>query len=439
MSDLSQNLQSLRTSAAEQTRTIARLETKASELDRQLALAVAHERAAKDNLRSAETRNRALRDEMGKLRLTVTHIRGQCANDIRKRDGEIQRLKRHLEGRRGREGNSSQPGVVVVTPGMAKFQKGSLLKHSEVDLQSSAASLKQETTLFLTELSKGLSNENNALVHLVKDTCMTLRALQGLPSDEKEAARATTDEGRGVLDDPNVDLTVQPSYERLAANIADALEHLRSILTNPSFVPLEEVEVREDEIVRLREGWEKMEARWREAVALMYGWKKRMMETGDTVNLEDLRRGLTLDRDTSFKSAPDTTDISIVEETTDESLVSETDSFVLPEEYQLSSRSGNKTRHGDTRNSKDEVGTDIFQAPKLLPSTSANKRRSLSPRKVSFRTAIPKTNNYVDTSEMIDDISFVYYDDITPSKGANRHGHSPSHKVRALKFSQCIL
>lgn len=87
---------------------------------------------------------------------------------------------------------------------------------------------------------------------------------------------------------------MESGYENLAGEMEMVIEHLRTLLTNPSFVPLEEVEVREEEIIRLREGWERMESRWREAVQMMDGWRKRMARSGQTVNLEELKMGLLL-------------------------------------------------------------------------------------------------------------------------------------------------
>lgn len=295
---LSQNLQALRNTSTQQCQTIARLESRNAELERQLALSGAQERAAKATLRSAENRTRALREEMGRLKVAVAQIRGQCANDIRRRDGEIGRLKRHLDGRRGRDGNGGQVGVVVVLPGLGgKGQRGGLGQSAaaaETDVDSPQYSLKQETTDFLTQLSQSLSDENDALIGLVRSSLITLRGLQGLPA----SASATSAGARGasamVDDDSNVILTPPASFEVLAADMDEVLEHLRGLLTNPSFVPIEEVEVREDEIVRLRDAWEKMEARWREAVGLMDGWRKRMTESGDTINLDDLTMGLNL-------------------------------------------------------------------------------------------------------------------------------------------------
>ena len=290
LSSLSQNLQTLRTSSVAQTQTISRLETRAEELNRQLALTGSQERTARAALRTAETRTKALREEMARLKGTVAQIRGQCATDIRRRDAEIQRLKKHLEGRRGRDGNGGQVGVVVVTPVMNKMQQGSRTYEYGVDVESPEYSLKQETTEFLTQLSQGLSDENDALIGLVRNTLATLRSLQGLPTSSASGSGGT--EG---VEYENPAMVAPPSYEFLASSTDEVLEHLRGLLTSPNFVPLEEVEVREEEILRLREGWEKMEARWKEAVALMDGWKKRMVDTGDTVNLDDLTKGLGLD------------------------------------------------------------------------------------------------------------------------------------------------
>ena len=262
------------------------------DLQRQVALTGAQERSARATLKSAESRNSALREDMARLKGSVAQVRAQCATDARRRDGEIQRLKRHLEGRRGRDGFGGQVGVVVVAPGLSKGQQGSKAEEAHADLESPTYSLKQETNEFLTQLSQGLSDENDALIGLVRGTLATLRSLQGLPSDashsaELDSSQEAVNTASGLTNGP-------PSYEALATDTDEVLEHLRGLLTNPSFVPLEEVEIREEEITRLREGWEKMAARWKEAVALMDGWKKRMVDTGDTINLEDLKMGLNL-------------------------------------------------------------------------------------------------------------------------------------------------
>ena len=306
---------------------------------------------------------------MVRLKGTVAQIRAQCATDVRRRDGEIQRLKRHLEGRRGRDGNGGQVGVVVITPGMSRGPQGKKLCETEADLESPAYSLKQETTEFLTHLSQGLSDENDALIGLVRGTLATLRSLQGL----SESGQGP--EIDGGLEDTNAVNAIMGgtlSYEALATSTDEVLEHLRGLLTNPSFVPLEEVEVREDEIQRLREGWEKMAARWKEAVALMDGWKKRMLDTGDTINLDDLRVGLNLG-----------SGIPAVQEAHEKSFLEEDE-----EGAELDGPAILEDLHEDFEqtNVPNEVDSGSHAKAGVLDDIDANARPGISPRKVSFQT-----------------------------------------------------
>ena len=391
----------LRTVSAQQTQTITRLETKGADLERQLAFAVSQDRTAKASLKSAEIRNRALRDDMSRLKSTVAQIRGQCANDVRKRDMEIKRLQRHLEVRRGRDGGG-QVGVTVVTPGLTKPKNFGTTHYGGGDVDSPTYSLKEETTEFLTQLSQDLSNENDALINLVRTTLATLRSLQGLPERPEISSNDDT-----AFNDPNIEPHLPPSYQDLAANMDEVLEHLRNLLTNPSFVPLEEVEIREDEIVRLREGWDKMEARWREAINLMNGWRTRMMESGDTINLDDLRRGLNLDSESIPHPSPKA-DSNPREEGSDESLLS--DQNIAQEtqrmEKELDTNIASPVKHSVS------LGIGLFPAPNILGASSGNARRPPMPPKesswrVSYRANSPKIGALLEALDDPDDIALL--------------------------------
>lgn len=326
---------------------------------------------------------------MARLKGTVAQIRGQCANDVRRRDGEIKKLKRHLEGRRGRDGNGGQIGIVVVKSGTNNAQQGSRLLENEVDLGSPEYSLKQETTEFLTQLSQCLSDENDALIGLVRSTLATLKSLQGLPKNSAPGIDRLEDVEMGYN---NMALAPPPSYEDLAADTDDVLEHLRGLLTNPSFVPLEEVEIREDEIIRLRIGWEKMEGRWKEAVALMDGWRKRMVDTGDTINLDDLRVGLNLGSE--IPPLPVGQEASILKQE-------------LFEDSLNSSKRFDDERDGvdelsimdpiDT--SVDELDEAIVPKDRVLAVRSANARPALSPRKMSFSSILEENTKQLRNEE----------------------------------------
>ena len=403
MASLSQTLQTLRTSSTQQTQNITRLESRNADLDRQLVLTGAQERSARATLRSAETRNRALRDEMVRLKGTVAQIRGQCATDIRRRDGEIQRLKRHLEGRRGRDGNGGQVGVVVVTPGTSKGPQGKRNGETEADLESPAYSLKQETTEFLTQLSQGLSDENDALIGLVRGTLATLRSLQGLP----ESGQGLEIDGNlEEIEGPNGIMGAPPSYEALATSTDEVLEHLRGLLTNPSFVPLEEVEIREEEIQRLREGWEKMAARWKEAVALMDGWKRRMVDTGDTINLDDLKVGLNLGAG-----------IPTVQEAKEKSLLEDREAAEINEVSILEDPQEDADEPFINLEADSPDGhLGLHATDRVLDEIDANARPGMSPRKVSFQTIPEEMTTSEVNDEQVSLLNFSTYKDVSVFK-----------------------
>ena len=257
-----------------------RLQTKHAEAQRKLGIAEAADRAMKTQLRSAEQAARGLKEEMGRMKILVNQTRAQCANDVRKRERVIEGLKKHVgEGGRAR-GTGKTVGVVnvIVTAGVGSEVSSS----SGVGTEDEAYDLRMETNEFLTELARGLSEENESLGALVRRTVETLRTLSGCEKEGQEGQ-----EGGMVVQ-------MESGYENLAGEMELVIEHLRTLLTNPSFVPLEEVEIREEEIIRLREGWERMEARWKEAVQMMDGWRKRMARSGQTVNLEELKMGLKL-------------------------------------------------------------------------------------------------------------------------------------------------
>ncbi|KAL4991785.1 hypothetical protein BDW68DRAFT_184688 [Aspergillus falconensis] len=269
-----------------------------SELSRSLALAEAQERALKTSMSSAETTIRGLKDQVQRMKTTVQHVRSQCANDIRKRDLELQKLKAHLADRQ--RGKRDGLGVTTVNINPAASQSSRRYLSGGEGVHDPGYSLKQETNEFLTQLLQNLSDENDSLISLARNTVFTLKELQGLSSAEEPVADNGYSQGaastaqRSTYGGPAV-TSLPASCEELSGEMDQVLDHLRTLLTNPSFVPLEEVEVRDEEIRRLREGWEKMESRWRQAVIMMDGWHKRIAHGGGSVRAEELRMGLKLD------------------------------------------------------------------------------------------------------------------------------------------------
>lgn len=265
---------------------------------------------------SVEATIRGLKEQVQRMKTTVQQVRAQCANDIRKRDLEMQKLKSHLaERQRGK-----REGLSVTTININPAAKGSQLRASGGErVHDPGYSLQQETTEFLTELCQNLSDENDTLIELARNTVTTLKELQGLPETEEQdgdvevSGMATS---VGPQKSASAVTSLPTSCEELSTRMDAVLDHLRTLLTNPSFVPLEEVEIRDQEIGRLREGWEKMENRWKQAVTMMDGWQRRLADGGDSVRVEELKRGMTLDlsftstEDVSIQSRLETSNIS---------------------------------------------------------------------------------------------------------------------------------
>lgn len=247
-----------------------------------MALHEAEEAALRSQLKAAEATIQKLKEEAARAKKLVAETRAACANEVRKRDRQIDGLKKAVtdagRARGERKGNTittiqvaGEIGAEDMSAGASTMDEGYNLRH--------------ETNGFLAQLAKGLSEENEALLSLIHKTGDSLKDMSGWDKQQQDAAGKKGDSNAVVL---------ATSPEDMASDMTSVLEHLRTLLTNPSFVPLEEVVVREEEIFRLRDGWEKMETRWRDAVHLIDGWRRRMAAGGHPVDMEDLKMGLRL-------------------------------------------------------------------------------------------------------------------------------------------------
>ena len=385
-------MQTLRTEASQSTARISRLESTNDTLTRQLTIAETTARNAQVSLKSAENSNRGLEKELAKARQKVGEIRRTAEKDIRKRDEMVKGLKGHLSARQRGSKVGLVGASVTITPGST----GSHHSHNNTnggtaDVADPAYSLNQETTGFLTQLSQSLSDENDGLIALIRGAVNEIDGLLGIPGAAKrKITNGQQHEYVGIKTIAEQETTMvnalPTSYEALAADIEQILSQLRDVLTSPNFVPLEEVEVRDEEIGILRHGWERMEARWREAVAMMEGWRKRMEEKGDTIQLADLKVGLGLGEGLG--------DLASVAGSARKRKNSnpKSDENSLPERGRNSHYPGDEVVQELGKDEEDEktANSDMFNLEPLprqrpLRETSANIR---SPRRVSFMPSL---------------------------------------------------
>ncbi|KAI2779630.1 Afadin and alpha-actinin-binding-domain-containing protein [Daldinia loculata] len=289
---LSTTLRTLRADSQRQTTELVRQTEKLSDAQRKLDSAEATERALRTQLKITDQNIHRLKDEAIKMKTIVAQARAACANEIRKRDRQIDGLKKAVaDAGRVRGGGKSRDVLCITVIGeIGGEERGVPAGATEAE----GYSLRLETNQFLTELARGLSEENEGLLALVRRVVDRLREMSGLERGS-ENLNGTAFDYRS--DNNNADVLVmasQKSADELASELEEIMEHLRTILTNPSFVPIEEVEIREEAITRLRAGLETMESRWKDAVHMIDGWRKRMVSSGKSVDMEDLQMSLRL-------------------------------------------------------------------------------------------------------------------------------------------------
>ncbi|OJK01464.1 hypothetical protein ASPACDRAFT_116225 [Aspergillus aculeatus ATCC 16872] len=398
---LATTIRTLRAEESQRTAELDKFKEKASELTRSLALAEAQERSLKATISGAEATIRGLKEQVQRMRATIQQVRAQCANDIRKRDSEMQKLKMHLaERQRGRRDGLTVTTININSATGQRPRPRSIAGGE--GLSNPGYSLKQETNDFLTELCQNLSDENDTLINLARNTVETLKDLQGLSSTEEEEGCFTGTVSRGAPRLSYGSVTSHPaSCDELSAQMDRVLDHLRTLLTNPSFVPLEEVEVRDEEIKRLREGWEKMEGRWSQALTMMDGWHKRIADGGHSVQAEELRRGMSL----NFRL--DATQSQAEEEDDDHEAAMQ--SPVLEdrpakqeekEEQKAQAVSSKTNRALSDRKIKAPSGEiKVKKNNKALKEKSDNIMTGRSPRKVSFTPGLQNSPNTVSPAE----------------------------------------
>ncbi|OAP64091.1 hypothetical protein AYL99_00063 [Fonsecaea erecta] len=287
--DLAMNIRQARADEAQRVLDLQRLQAKTAELSRSAAATEARERALKASVRRLENQAKELREQMLKTKSTLDQVRGKCLNDLRKKDAELDKLKAFLAGlQRGKKDSS---GIKINTINWEPELKGKELRNGQ-DVNSSEWSLEKETNEFLAALVNETSTENVSLRRIVTDSMRILRDMTGLEdrgadaeNEEdhyREASRESTSQQPQAED-----LT---SCDELAEHMDAILGHCQSILKDPSFVPIEEVEIRDEEIIKLRAGWEKMANRWREAVTMMDNWRRRMVENSEGLSRDDLSK-----------------------------------------------------------------------------------------------------------------------------------------------------
>ena len=291
---LANSLRTARVEEGQRVLDLQRAQEKNGELTRDLTNKEARARGLQAMVRRADAQAKELKEQMLKMKSTLDQVRAKCVNDVRKRDKEIEKLKNHVIGLQRGKREVSGMKINVINPQAAKSasQGKSLGNESEGEDE---CNLEQETNDFLAALVNETSTENVTLRNLIGGTIATLKELTGLDVEaDQENDREIGIPGQYRNSRLRAQQTAEDvaliSCATLAANLETVMGHCRTILKDPSFVPIEEVAIRDEEIIKLREGWEKMAGRWKEAVTMMDTWRRRMQDNGKVLQVDELAK-----------------------------------------------------------------------------------------------------------------------------------------------------
>lgn len=290
---LTTNIKTARAEENERVLDLQRLQDKNADLGRQAAAAEAQQRTLKEAARKAEIQAKELKEQMLKMKSTLDQVRAKCLSDVRKRDVELEKLKAHLANMQ--RGKKESSGMKINAINFQPEIKGRERRNGQ-DVNNADWGLDKETNNFLAALLNETSTENVSLRRIVVETMDMLKQLTDLEQacgnaeDEEEDGigipgqyRKSRREAAEAAKDPSL-----VPVDNLAEQMSLILQHCQSILKDPSFVPIEEVQIRDEEIVKLRAGWEKMANRWKEAVTMMDNWRRKKVEEGDGISEQDL-------------------------------------------------------------------------------------------------------------------------------------------------------
>lgn len=275
--NLAITIRSLRATEGKQVATIESQKSKITELERKNSLLDARTRILNTSLCTTESSLKTLRDENIRQKTLLAQVRTRCANDIRKRDMQIQKMKERLvDTQRGSRARGASK--IIITPGHRQ-------SYDSADTAESlgSKSLSDDTVEFLTNLSQNLADENDSIVALVRKCLSTLKAVQGLPDDdyvlqnEEEVGNAA-----------NLVIAPPANFDVLNDELGVVMASLQDMLNQPNYVPIEDLAERDAEIKLLTKKNETLRAEWKKAIDLVDGWNDTLKAKGVEVESRQL-------------------------------------------------------------------------------------------------------------------------------------------------------
>ncbi|KAK9467793.1 Afadin and alpha-actinin-binding-domain-containing protein [Lipomyces arxii] len=247
-------------------KSISQLTAKIESLERQTNMIAVQRDNFKKSIETLEAQNRDLQESMTRQKAMLQQLRAQDANERRKRDQQILRMKEKagFEVRRAKS-SSTISGKLHLNylPVEEYLGLSETVSTNFSESNGSVSSFKQKANSTIPDVIQNLIDENARLTALTRETALTLNRFTG----EKAVSNENFER---VLE------YIPTSFAELSIEINNSLEALREVLEEPKYVTIEEVEHRDREIAGLKVQLESMTDQWKEAIQTMDEYNRFM-------------------------------------------------------------------------------------------------------------------------------------------------------------------
>ncbi|KAK9346494.1 hypothetical protein V1522DRAFT_391654 [Lipomyces starkeyi] len=217
------------------------------------------------NVKTLELQNRNLQDDIARQKSLLQQIRAQDANERRKRDQQILRMKEKagFEIRRAKSISTITGKFNNSSWSSERYMASSQSMRTFSEHPDSGSLFREQASNIIPNVMQELTHENARLIALIRETSLTLNVFTG----EKSVNNEEFD---------NVLQYLPSTFPELSIEINNSLEALREILHEPKYISIEEVHHREQEIERLKKQLDSMTTNWKDAIQTMDEWNQYM-------------------------------------------------------------------------------------------------------------------------------------------------------------------
>lgn len=281
---------------------IQRLTSRCEALDQQLTSLNRLNRTLESAKRTLESSNKTIREDLARMKSLQLQSKAQFANELRKRDVQIARLKQRLQDPLAR-GSSGASGGKPLTGASGIFSsayntfsagQGVLLSSQALTASNSSSGTSGTSNLGnnsdndLLPLLRALAQENSMLYGLAYKTRLVIENVVHygfrdlkleLSADEMDNIESLgydiaggADKNELVTNSARV-IRRTINVAQLGAETSQSLQKLSEHVNSSEMVPAAEVERKDKEIQELQNQVESVTANWQRAIKTMDEWK----------------------------------------------------------------------------------------------------------------------------------------------------------------------